>query len=148
MLTAQSDPACVSLPSLPSSQCKCGCPGRWRDHHGGIHCEFCNPPPAASLVASREILLFDGSIYHWAPSGPQTASEEFWDPFGPDPPPPGVWFAAGDPVRVAERELRERNKVGTCLCAAPAATEPCRGGEWVRVFCSNCNRTIRIDDAP
>ena len=96
-----------------------------------------------------------------------------WDCFEPDsPPPPGWKFAAGETPGTGRQQcscrrsndampkgdLKPLSGLGRVRSDVVASEgmwesthielrEPCRGGEWVRIYCSECRKTIRIDDS-
>ena len=76
---------------------------------------------------------------------PIKSNEPYWDPFLGTPPPPGIAFPLCDPIRKLESEEFSLRK-GDCRCRrGDEETEPCRGGEWIRVFCRHCKVTLRIE---
>lgn len=139
---ARSSQANENMADVPHPCPKCGSPGRWIDVYDQPHCEICTPCPSLSLRKRREILLWHGTdAATWEERSPKPP----WCPFSNDPPPPGVWFPIGDPER--QKQIQEP-RTGECHCRSPSlANTPARGGEWTRVYCSRCGRTIRLIDA-
>lgn len=101
----------IAPETTQTTQCPCGCPGRWIDTAGSPHCEACDPWPSPYLVTRRELLTGDS----WQPApywgnrtngdsstgedrGEATTDppEKPYDPFHDPTPPRGTWHPVAD----------------------------------------------------
>ena len=133
---------------------ECGAPSRWLDAARNCHCDICDPPQHPALVADRELIQDRGEGNRWLPWLQPRNEPTSWDPFERPPNqasgpgwPKNVKSAAGCPERVRERARALESDVKTCKCGGFEQFEPCRQGQWKRIFCSECGKTIRIEDA-
>ena len=117
----------------------CDCPGLWLDFFGQPHCETCNPPPVAVMVAARYVRYSDG----WQLTSDRRKSSP--PPGGSAPRFFGDWDAFGDELqRGYFAPIADRPEYVPCSHDAGTRREHCSNGIWERELCARCGRLLRL----